>query len=95
MVYHLLSIARRLRVRLKVRVGDGETVPTVQSIWPGAGWYTDILAPFLAGTHGKLYAAVLETNDPSDPAAAEIAGRPPPPLELYCTPPSGMVHLWM
>ena len=37
-VYHLLSIARRLRVRLKVRVGDGETVPTVQSIWPGAGW---------------------------------------------------------
>jgi pimeloyl-ACP methyl ester carboxylesterase len=28
-------------------------------------------------------------------AAAEIAGRPPPPVELYCTPPSGIVHLWM
>ena len=28
-------------------------------------------------------------------AAAVIAGRPPPPLELYCTPPSGPVHLRM
>ena len=37
-VYHLLSIANRLRLRLKVRVGDGETVPTVQPVWPGAGW---------------------------------------------------------
>ena len=25
-------------------------------------------------------------------AAAVIAGRPPPPFELYCTPPSGCVH---
>jgi NADH-quinone oxidoreductase subunit C len=37
-VYHLLSVARRLRLRLKVRVGAGETVPTVQRVWPGAGW---------------------------------------------------------
>ena len=37
-VYHLLSISRRARVRLKVRVGDGGTVPTVQSVWKGAGW---------------------------------------------------------
>ena len=28
-------------------------------------------------------------------AAAVIAGRPPPPLELYCTAPSFIVHLWM
>ena len=28
-------------------------------------------------------------------AAAEMAGRPPPPFELYCTPPSGSVHRWM
>ncbi|MBQ1559475.1 MULTISPECIES: class I SAM-dependent methyltransferase [Caulobacter] len=45
---------------------------TVVEFWPGAGWYADILAPFLADTHGKLYEAVLETSDPSDPAAAEI-----------------------
>lgn len=37
---------------------------TVVEFWPGAGWYTDILAPFLAETKGKLYAANLEPNDP-------------------------------
>ena len=45
---------------------------TVVEFWPGAGWYTDILAPFLADTHGKLYEAMLETNGPADPAAAGI-----------------------
>jgi len=30
---------------------------TVVEIWPGNGWYTEILAPFLKG-HGKLYEAV-------------------------------------
>lgn len=29
---------------------------TVVEIWPGAGWYTEILAPYLKD-HGKLYAA--------------------------------------
>ena len=37
-VYHLLSISRRAHVRLKVRVADGATLPTVQTIWKGAGW---------------------------------------------------------
>ena len=40
-VYHLLSIPRRQRLRVKVRVASGEVdgvVPTVQSVWPGAGW---------------------------------------------------------
>src|SRR4051812_13959776 len=41
-VYHLLSVSRRERVRLKVRVAgsaaDEGVVPTVQAIWPGAGW---------------------------------------------------------
>ena len=37
-VYHLLSVPNRQRVRLKVRVPDGGTVPTVQALWPGAGW---------------------------------------------------------
>ena len=42
---------------------------TVVEFWPGAGWYTDILAPYLAANKGKLIAADLE---PSDPASAEI-----------------------
>lgn len=42
---------------------------TVVEFWPGAGWFTDILAPYLAANNGKLIAADLE---PSDPAAVEI-----------------------
>ncbi len=30
---------------------------TVVEIWPSGGWYTEILAPYLAGGGGKLYAA--------------------------------------
>jgi NADH-quinone oxidoreductase subunit C len=37
-VYHLLSIPNRLRLRLKVRVGETGSVPTVQGVWPSAGW---------------------------------------------------------
>jgi NADH-quinone oxidoreductase subunit C len=37
-VYHLLSIAHRLRLRLKVRTGASGSVPTVQGVWPSAGW---------------------------------------------------------
>jgi NADH-quinone oxidoreductase subunit C len=37
-VYHLVSVPHRLRLRLKVRVPDGGTLPTVQSVWPAAGW---------------------------------------------------------
>ncbi len=40
-VYHLLSIPNKQRLRLKVRVASTEVdgvVPTVQSVWPAAGW---------------------------------------------------------
>jgi NADH-quinone oxidoreductase subunit C len=37
-VYHLLSVPNRQRVRLKVRVGAKGAVPTVQGVWRGAGW---------------------------------------------------------
>lgn len=39
---------------------------TVVEVWPGAGWYTEILAPLLK-ERGKLYAALL------DPASGEYA----------------------
>lgn len=42
---------------------------SVVEFWPGAGWYTDILAPYLAANKGKLIAANLE---PADPASTEI-----------------------
>ena len=41
-VYHLLSIPNRARLRVKVRVAGGTAadgiVPTVQAVWPAAGW---------------------------------------------------------
>jgi predicted methyltransferase len=45
---------------------------TVVEFWPGAGWYTDIIAPFLAATHGKFYAAGLQLTDPADVPAREV-----------------------
>jgi predicted methyltransferase len=36
----------------------------VVEFWPGAGWYTDILAPCLSAGRGRLYAALLEPDDP-------------------------------
>lgn len=42
---------------------------TVIEFWPGAGWYTDILAPFLAATGGTLYAADVA---PDTPAARQV-----------------------
>ena len=37
-VYHLVAIANRQRLRLKARVPTGGSVPTVQNVWPAAGW---------------------------------------------------------
>ena len=37
-VYHLVSPHRRARVRVKTQVDLGQPVPTVSTIWPGAGW---------------------------------------------------------
>src|SRR3954469_15827075 len=37
-IYSLSSIALGHRLRLKVRVGDGEAVPSVSGVWPAAAW---------------------------------------------------------
>ncbi|MBP7705235.1 MAG: class I SAM-dependent methyltransferase [Caulobacter sp.] len=54
---------------------------TVVEFWPGAGWYTDIIAPFLADTKGKLYAANLQPLDPTstqivEAYKAKLAAKP-------------------
>lgn len=38
-VYHLLSLEHNQRIRVKVYVAEGETVPTATSLFPAAGWY--------------------------------------------------------
>lgn len=37
-VYNLFSPARHWRIRFKVRIREGESVPTVISVWKGADW---------------------------------------------------------
>jgi NADH-quinone oxidoreductase subunit C len=38
-VYHLLSLRQNLRVRVKVRAGEGEAVPSVVDVFPAANWF--------------------------------------------------------
>jgi NADH-quinone oxidoreductase subunit C len=38
-VYHLLSITRKERVRLKVRLGDSPELDSVTSVWPAANYF--------------------------------------------------------
>jgi NADH-quinone oxidoreductase subunit C len=37
-VYNLYSMSRHYRIRLKVRVREGEEVPTATPVWIGANW---------------------------------------------------------
>jgi predicted methyltransferase len=48
---------------------------TVVEFWPGAGWYTDIVAPFLAATGGTFYAADLAPADAEGRAMVEAYRR--------------------
>ena len=45
---------------------DVQPQMTVLEVWPGAGWYTDILAPYLRD-HGQYYAAGFVVSDDSSP----------------------------
>jgi len=39
-VYHLFSIPKKFRVRLKVKLGgDDPSVPSITSVWPAANYY--------------------------------------------------------
>ena len=38
-VYHLLSLTKNLRVRIKIETGEGAAVPTATQVFAGAGWF--------------------------------------------------------
>ena len=38
-VYHLLSLARRRRLRLRARLGEAGEIDSVTSVWRGADWH--------------------------------------------------------
>lgn len=47
----------------------------VVEVWPGKGFWTEILAPYLARNTGSLYAANFELGAQPDPAQAQIVER--------------------
>jgi NADH-quinone oxidoreductase subunit C len=38
-VYHLLSLGTNRRIRVKLEVGEGETVPSSVGVYPAANWF--------------------------------------------------------
>ena len=38
-VYHLLSLTRNRRIRVKVMTGEGDPVPSAVELWPAVGWF--------------------------------------------------------
>ena len=38
-VYHLLSLTRNMRVRVKAQVGEGEAIASAIALYPAAGWF--------------------------------------------------------
>ncbi|WP_306252585.1 class I SAM-dependent methyltransferase [Parvularcula sp. IMCC14364] len=46
---------------------------TVVEIWPGGGWYTEIIAPYLASGGGTYIAAGFDPNGASERGLARIA----------------------
>lgn len=55
-----------------LRFFDLQPKMTVVEFWPGAGWYTEILAPYLARGGGTYYAAGFPTGPGADPAQAAL-----------------------
>ncbi len=38
-VYHLLSLSRNLRLRVRVQAGEDEAVPSIVAVYPAANWF--------------------------------------------------------
>ena len=38
-VYHLLSLTRNRRIRVKAMLGEGEAIPSSVALYPAAGWF--------------------------------------------------------
>jgi NADH-quinone oxidoreductase subunit C len=38
-VYHLLSLTKNVRVRIKTQVGEGESISSINAVYPAAAWF--------------------------------------------------------
>jgi predicted methyltransferase len=48
---------------------------TLVEFWPGSGWYTEILAPYLHEGEGQYYAAGFATGPGADPAQVALSAN--------------------
>jgi NADH-quinone oxidoreductase subunit C len=64
-VYHLLSLARRRRLRLRVRLGEAGEIDSVTSVWRGADWH-EREAFDLVGIHFKGHPDLRRILMPED-----------------------------
>jgi NADH-quinone oxidoreductase subunit C len=39
LVYHLLSLTKNARIRVKTQVGEGESIASIIPVYPAAGWF--------------------------------------------------------
>jgi NADH-quinone oxidoreductase subunit C/D len=86
-VYHLLNSAQKKRLRVKVQVGEDESVPTISLIWKGANWFEreafDMYGIQFAGhpdlrrilTHHEFEGHPLRKDYPADQNQA-MSGEP-------------------
>jgi NADH-quinone oxidoreductase subunit C len=88
-VYHLLSIPNRLRLRVKVRVRSNEidgVVPTAQSVWPAAGWpereVWDMFGIVFAG-HTDLRRLLMPEDWEGHPARKDYPVQIRKPAQTY------------
>jgi NADH/F420H2 dehydrogenase subunit C len=69
-IYHLYSIAKNHRLRLKVRLGEKETVPSITPVWAGANWQEreafDLVGIRFSG-HPDLRRIIMPEDYPDHP----------------------------
>ena len=63
LVYHLVSPHRRTRVRLKVRINADQSIETLSSLFPGAGWPERDLYDLLHGANSNRSRLAARRSD--------------------------------
>jgi NADH/F420H2 dehydrogenase subunit C len=69
-LYHLYSLTKNQRLRLTVRLREGDTVPSVTALWPGANWpereVYDLVGVRFSG-HPDLRRIIMPEDYPDHP----------------------------
>ena len=83
-VYHLLNIFDNIRVRVKIRIREGESVPTIVRLYKGADWAErecyDMFGIEFDG-HPNLERLLLPKRFPGHPLRKDFPIEGPPNIE--------------